>query len=272
MAASKKTNAKKPEQLDLEQAANAPAPAEAQGASGQPLFYRNPMPILQDRHANAGLSTEVSYNFAKFTNSIPINVSEFGEACKHYPIAFTGDDNAVPVVIVGLEDKKNLFVNKNGEWVKNAYIPAYIRRFPFALSNIDNTDNMILCVDEASDRYVADAKKKDMPFFEGNEQSSLTKNALAFCGAYHREFMQTRQFSKTLMDSGLLTSRQANVNSKSGKTVSLSGFRTIDEQKFLDLDQKTLAEWHKNGILALINFHILSASNWPKVVELLDKK
>lgn len=237
----------------------------------QPMFYQNPVPLLFDRHANAGLSEDISYEFAKDTNSVPINVAEFVEASKTYPIAFTADDVALPVAIVGLEDKKNLFLSK-GEWVKNVYIPAYVRRYPFAFTNFaENPENFVLCVDEASPRYSAKAKKNDAKFFEGKEQTNLTKNALAFCAQYHNDFMLTQSFSKTLLNSGLLVDRQVNVTAAGGKVVTLGGFRTVDENKFLNLDDKTIVEWHKNGILGLINLHLMSATNWARLSGILAK-
>jgi hypothetical protein len=39
----------------------------------------------------------------------------------------------MPVVLLGMRDKENLYVNESNQW-EAKYIPAFIRRYPFVFS------------------------------------------------------------------------------------------------------------------------------------------
>lgn len=227
----------------------------------QPLFFKKPVPIQKEVHAKAGLLAENDFKFAKLTNSAPINMREFALIAKSYPIVFTGGANSIPVAVLGLENNLNSFVNKDGKWEKGSYIPAYVRQYPFAF--MVEKEKLVLCVDEDSTRFKKTAKAKDFKFFDGNEQSDFTKNALQFCLEYYQDSQITKQFVAALEEKELLIERQINATKNgSKKPISLSGFRIVDNEKFAKLDEKTIIEWHKNGYLALINLHLLSFSNW----------
>lgn len=238
----------------------------------QPLFFKKPKPLLKDRHADAGIivRTKPNYSFALRSNSVPINLPEFAEAAKSYPIVFTAGDNPIPVCILGLKKTSNLFVNpKTGAWEKDAYIPAYLRRYPFAFSSDKDNDRLVLCVDEAADVYVKKAKKNDQKFFDENgEQTELTENALKFCTQYHSDLVETQKFCQELRANKLLRDRELSIAGEKGKKpTSLSGFQTIDEEAFAKLPEAKLAEWHRNGLLSVIYFHLMSGSNWSRIAQ-----
>jgi hypothetical protein len=233
--------------------------------NNQPLFFKTPVPLQIDKHADAGLSRKINFSFTKPTNSVPINVQEFGLVAKTYPIVFTGDDLSAPVAILGLENSQNVFVDSKGEWEKGAYIPAYVRRYPFAFTG--NEEQLILCVDESSDRFKAKAGKDDDKFFDGKEQTEFTQAALQYCTEYQRDQAFSLAFAKALSEKGLLIERQITANLEGrDKPVVLGGFKVIDEEKVNNLDDKTVQEWYKNGFLALLSFQLLSMSNWQNVL------
>ena len=102
----------------------------------QTLFYKNPIALLLDKHQDAGLKQDGDYAFAIQTNSVPVTVPEIAEASKFFPIVFAADAATSPVAILGLRNNQNQFV-KNGQWQKDTYIPAYIRRYPFAFTEAE---------------------------------------------------------------------------------------------------------------------------------------
>ena len=68
---------------------------------------------------------------------------EFARAAAVYPIVFVEDktkDAFRPVTLLGLDAGENLFVSESGKW-EASYIPAIIRRYPFALANTGTTGN-----------------------------------------------------------------------------------------------------------------------------------
>ncbi len=240
--------------------------AEQNTPAQQLLFYREPIPLSIERHSAAGLTNSIDFSFSKATNSVPITIHEFIEVCKTYPIVFANTENFDPVAVLGFENNKNLFVSGEGNWVKEVYVPAYVRRYPFAFMSME--DKLILCVDEASKRFVKKAKSTDMKFFEDKDQSSMTKSALEFCTKFHTDQLASQSVSKLLNEKGLLIDKIITFNSKE-KPLSLSGFKIIDEEKLRDLDPAVIAEWHKTGILSLVYMHLMSLSNFDHLARMV---
>lgn len=253
----------------------AAAPAQQQASKGPgtgnlPLFYKQPLPLDAKKHANMGLKKEFGLGFTKEVNAVPVNMIEMPQICHFYPIAFSPDSNATPVALLGLRDNENLFVNAKGEWEQNAYIPAYIRRYPFIFSEVPGNDQLTLCVDMADDLI---SEKSDQKFFEKNgEPSQLAKNALEFCKSYHAAAQQTLAFSKALASSGLLVDRQAEINVGDGKRINFSGFRIIDEQKLAELNDAEFLEWRRKGWLPFLYAHLFSGAQWQRLTGLLNAR
>jgi hypothetical protein len=245
-------------------ASKSPGPAEN---TGLPLFYSNPTPLDAQRHAKLGLKTGFGLGFTKEVNAVPVNMIEMPQICHFYPIAFSPDGNATPVALLGLRDSENLFINAKGEWVENTYIPAYIRRYPFIFSEIPNSDQLTLCVDQ-DNNFVSE--KSDQKFFDADgKPSQLAQNALEFCKSYHAAAQQTLNFSKALAKSGLLVDRQAEINVGDGHRINFSGFRIIDEQKLAEMADEDFMEWRRQGWLPFLYAHLFSGAQWQRLTALL---
>ncbi|MCB9989784.1 MAG: SapC family protein [Rhodospirillales bacterium] len=235
-----------------------------------PLFYKQPMPLDSKKHVKLGLKKDFGLGFTSTVNAVPINMIEMPQICHFYPIAFSPDNNATPVALVGLRDNENLFVNKKGEWEKNTYIPAYIRRYPFIFSEVPNSDQLTLCVD--MDDNVINEKSDQKFFTENSEPTQLAQNALEFCKSYHAAAQQTIEFSKALAASGLLVDRQAEIAIGDGQKISFSGFRIIDEQKLAEVSDADFLEWRKKGWLPFLYAHLFSGSQWQRLTALLNER
>ena len=235
-----------------------------------PLFYNNPEPLDAQRHANLGLKAGFDFSFTREVNAVPINMIEMPQLCHYYPIAFSPDENATPVVLLGLRDAENLFVDKQGNWLEHAYIPAYIRRYPFIFSELPDSDQLTLCVDMNSDVV---AENTDQPFFdsEGNA-TELANNAMEFCKSYHAAAQQTMEFSRALAEADLLVERQAELNVAGGRKLNFSGFKIVDEEKFGQLDNDTFLKWRANGWLPFIYAHLFSGAQWQRLTRLLNER
>lgn len=237
---------------------------------GLPLFYKSPAILDAERHKEKSLKKNFGPGFAKDANAVPLNMIEMPQAAPYYPIVFTGGETATPVAILGLRDHENLFVDDKGDWLRDTYIPAYIRRYPFILVQSEDGDRFTLCIDETDDIVLDD---KSQPFFdEDGQPSNLTKNAIEFCKSYQTAAGQTEEFSKAVHEAGILADRRADANLADEQRVSLSGFRVIDEEKFAQLDDKTFMEWRKKGWLPFIYAHLLSNVNWQRLRNLLNER
>ena len=253
---------------------NAPAKAAGNGKAAEgphlPLFYKNPMPLDRQKHAKLSLKRNFGLDFTRGINAVPINAVEMAQICMFYPIAFSPDASATPVAVLGMRDSENLFINADGQWYPDAYIPAYIRRYPFIFSEVPGGDQLSLCIDMVPE-IVRDGG--DQPFFDDKgEPTTLAKSALEFCKSYHAAARHTLEFSKALAEADILVQREARINVNEKTRISFSGFRIIDEKKFAELPDATILEWRKKGWLPYIYAHLFSGAQWGRLTRLLSEK
>ncbi|MDJ0948018.1 MAG: SapC family protein [Alphaproteobacteria bacterium] len=230
-----------------------------------PLFYKQPEPLSPERHGAKSLRPLESYGIAANTNALPLNAVEFPLAARHYPIVFTQADPAMPVAVVGLRTDQNLFVSaSDGSWADNAYIPAYVRRYPFIFMDGPDDGQYILCVDETSELLV---DGEERPLFDGEKPSDVADNALKFCSSFHRQYTLTQAFAQGLAEKDLLMPNQAKVKLPSGEELGLGGFRIVDENKFNGLADEVFLDWRKKGWIGLIYAHFFSGANWAALAN-----
>ncbi|WP_417318339.1 SapC family protein [Erythrobacter aureus] len=230
-----------------------------------PLFYRKPELLSAAQHGNLRIRPG-DHSFARDTNAVPLAIIEFGAAMRDYPIVFSAGDN-YPVAVLGL-DHANSFITGD-EWEKAAYIPAYIRRYPFVFADCTQ-DSFILAIDRAADNVVAEGEQGE-PLFQNGEPAELVKNVMAFCRDFHDAHAQTGAFVGALAKRGLLVENQADAKLPSGRAMKLSGFKVVDRQKFEALPDDIVLAWHRKGWLALIHFHLLSLDRFADLLAREDR-
>jgi|GEM_PF-534044 len=208
------------------------------------LFYQSVERLDAAEHAGVGLSSVISFEFAKFANSMPVNGVEFGPAARHYPVIFNSDDDAMPLIVLGVRAKENLFVDEDGVWGEGCYIPAFVRRYPFILLNEKDGDEIALCVDGESSLIEA---KSDRPLFNDGKPSQLMQNVARFCSAYAREQNKTREFVAALKAHDLLIPRTADLTLPDGQKIGMRGFKVVDEAKVKSLSADTVQDGGKKG-------------------------
>jgi len=237
---------------------------------GKPLFYREPMALNREAHSKMRVAkSPKGYAFAAKTHSVILAPVEFFEACKEYPIIFsTGADGSVlPIALLGFRTDENLMVDGEGNWDAR-YIPAYVRRYPFILSEND-TDNLTVCVDQAFDGLYL--KKDGEPIFtkEGG-YTDFMKQTMEFLRTFHIQFKNGAPFGAKLQELDLLKPMDALVELNDGQKFALNGFSVVDEQKLQALSDEELGSLFRPGYLALIYAHLLSLSTMSGLVDRLS--
>jgi SapC protein len=231
-------------------------------ANALPLFYKKVVPLSKEIHKELHIENIEGYQHTKETNSIYIAAIEFINASKEYPIVFAkgSDDKVFPVLLLGLQKNKNLFVNSKGEWTAN-YIPAYVRRYPFILAIPDEKiPTFTVCIDESYPGF--NTAKEGKPLFDKDgEQLDLLKQAIVFLEEYQTHVKLTTLFCENLSKLGLLEPMQANIELAGGEKSSLGGFMGVNRDKLKALKPAQLAELVKTDQMELIYAHLASLSN-----------
>lgn len=235
-----------------------------------PMFYRQPAPVSAQRHEKAGLKAQTGFGFAGETNAVTLAGSEFARAARYYPIAFTTGDSPVPVAVLGLRDRENVFVNENGQWLTGHYVPAYVRRYPFIfMSAKDDPERLILSVDEGAENFEAESQA---PFFVDGKPSEAVSDVLRFCESFQVQHEDTRRFCQWLAEHDTLEDKVARVKLGSGEVHTMRGFRLLNPQKLRELTDEHVLLLHRRGWLALLHFHMQSLENWQRLADLALKE
>ncbi|MNX23866.1 SapC [compost metagenome] len=233
-------------------------------ASALPLFYRDPQPLSAAQHGAWRLK-DGDVAFAAETPFVPVVVSEIAAAARCYPVVFSAGEGAQPVAVLGLE-QRNLFV-ADGRWTDEAYVPAYVRRYPFGFIATLNPDGFALALDAASER-LAPSGEEGAALFDGDQPTQLTQDAMAFCNAFQGEAAATQAFGEALRAQDLLIARRADVTLPDGRKLGLDGFQIIDTERFAKLDEAVVLDWHRRGWLALVHFHLASLERFGALLTL----
>jgi hypothetical protein len=230
-----------------------------------PMFYKKPEALTNKNHKDLRFDANAGFEFAKNTHVIPLNITELAAASRYYPIVFIGDDTPVPVAVVGLRKDENLFVDADGKWKADTYVPSYVRRYPFIFVTNEDQSQFSLCIDRSASHIVT---KGGVPLFNGEEASEVTKNALEFCRIYQGEVQGSQTVSKAIADENLLTVNHANINLNSGEKLSVTDFKVVDEVRFNDLSDDKFISLRKSGAISAVYCHLISTGNWANLVEL----
>ena len=231
-----------------------------------PLFYNRPVPISPETFKGKSLVPSPSREFARKTNLVPLNATEFPLAQRHYPIVFSLEGGQFPIAIVGVRNDDNLFVGADGRWQADAYVPAYVRRYPFILMGKTDGKQFALCADMESE-YVVD--NDENPFYRDGKPVEAVNKAASFCRAFQAEANKTNEFCAALAEQKLLQAKAAEFAHPGGRKIKLGPFRMVDEKKFAELPGKVVADWHGRGWLRFVHAHLFSLANWQNLANRL---
>jgi len=225
------------------------------------------VPLSLERHRNQRVKSSIDFNFAKGFHIAYLTLHEFARASAIYPIIFLEDqakDGFRPVVLMGLNSGENLFVGKDGAW-SASYIPAMIRRYPFALSRGDEEGRFVVCIDEASS-LVSDAEG-DALFDESGEPTQVVENVKRYLAELQQMDVFTQDFTKFLQEQNMLTPLNMRVNA-SEQVKNITGCYVINEDRLNNLSDSLFMEIRKKKYLPAIYAHLISLPQIERLVQL----
>jgi hypothetical protein len=232
-------------------------------------IYKNPIFLNSVTHKSVKIAPVTSFGFASKLNSIVVVGQEFLEAAKFFPVVFVKakDEEIIPVAIMGLRNEQNLFVDKDGKWKEDTYIPAFFRRYPFILaSNVGQDGSFAVCVDSA---YEGFGKADGMSLFDDKgEQTKEFKQVVEFLRQYQAQHQSTREMVKLLTEYKLFKDVSANITLAQGEKIGFGRLMMVDEMGIFNLDDDKIVNLVRTGYLAWIYAHLYSLSNFRTLMKL----
>jgi len=231
-----------------------------------PLFYNALEALNLNQHGKMKIRPVDKPTMIANTHAIPATVDEFALLQRHYPIVFSIGDNPVPLVLMGLSEGINVFLNEEGKLHDpTIYVPAYMRRYPFLLARLrPESDELSLCFDPTAGA-VGDFEDGE-PLFDGDQPSQATKAILQFCEQFETAGQRTAAFIDELKKSGLLMDGEVAIQPEGAQQPFVyRGFQMVDEEKLRELRGDELRKMNQNGMLALIYAHLFSLSQIREV-------
>lgn len=222
-----------------------------------PLLYNDLQPINMQQHGDKKLVQIQSAPHIAQAHAIPVTVDEFALLQRTYPIVFSVGDNSVPLALMGLNEGVNTFLDDKGMLNEPVYLPAYLRRYPFLLAQLnEGSDELSLCVDPTSG-VIGDGEGDAI--FDGDQPSEKIKGILDFCEQFEAAGQRTAAFMAELEKSGLLMDGEVAIQPENSEQPFVyRGFRMIDEDKLREMRGDELRKMNQNGMLPLIFAHLFS--------------
>jgi SapC protein len=238
------------------------------------FFYERPVPLNRSAHKDLRLKPVPSLKFAANVHSVPLTGVEFPAAARDVPILFAGTDmkEAGPMALLGLRQNENLFVDADGQWAPNTYVPAFIRRYPFILAEKpegQEGDDFTVFLDEAYAGFTTEEGER--LFKDDGTDSEMLRNAVNFLGEFQQHVARTHWFMDQLRKHDLLEPRNIRLE-KDGKSINLNGLFVVSEEKLRKLDEKVAHEFLQEGVLGWIYAHLLSLANIDRVSLRLNER
>lgn len=234
-------------------------------ATPLPQFYHNVVGVNPSLHGRLRLDRSVGYAFAARAQSVPLGLGELDVTSRHYPILFTTGAHPAPVALLGLNEVGNLFVQSNGDWRRDTYIPAYIRAFPFIFVEDAASKTTYVGMEEHAACLRQDT---GAPLFEDGQATATLNDAVKFCSAYRDNLVASNAFGRALADAGVLQEEEATVNFTTGGAAKVRGFQVVKPERLDAVSDETFLDWRRRGWISAIYAHLHSSANWSKLIDL----
>ena len=243
----------------------ADAPAN-QPLTGQVPLYKKPEPLNKELHRNFGMSPpKVPFAFMKEAHFLPAIVGEFTQYAGFFPVIFLGEKR-LPVVVMGLNNGENLFVDAEGNYEPDTMLPAFARRYPFVSASNGPDQPSTVCIDVEADGIGENAQ---LPFFdEKGEATEALQQAIDFVSAFDADARSTEMFVERIMELDLFEPKDVTLNdSTSGESKKVADYFGISEAKLNALPTDTYLKLRDEGYLSVIYAHLISLSRWDRIIN-----
>lgn len=231
----------------------------------QSLIYENAVPLSKERHGKWSVEVGGNFNYTKSLNALPILAAEFLVAAREYPIVFSkgSDDSIQPVVLLGMREGENLFLDAAGQWTAQ-YLPAFLRRYPFIFARSEDGKTFTLCIDETFEGFNQDSRGERL-WDDDGKASPYVNNVLQFLQNFQTEHARTQAFCQRLAEFDLLQPQNAVWTGPGGEKAAVTGFLCVNRDKLKTLTHQAMINMIGSGEMDLMYAHLGSMTNFNQI-------
>jgi hypothetical protein len=233
-------------------------------------MFENIVPVTLDQHKSKRIKPIANFDFAKQFNIASIMVHEFSRAASTYPIVFLEDkerDEFRPVVLMGLETGENLFI-KDGKW-DASYIPAIIRRYPFALAKTpEQEDNYTVCLDNSSD--LVNETEGESLFDEAGKPSEMMERVKRYLAELQQMEKFTQEFCHFLAEHNMFTPLNMKVRQQD-EIKNITGCYVVNEERLGSISDEGFLNFRKQQFLPAIYAHLISLAQIERLLKFKEQ-
>jgi hypothetical protein len=232
----------------------------------RPLFFQDIAALDTALHSKLTLSAQrKNFAFAAQANLLPLTFAEVGQALHSFPIVFVAEGNTVALfALTDLQPGSNRFVNANGEWRAGAYIPAYVRGYPFMSVRASEQAEPVLALDPQAADFKAPGGQA-LLLADGTPSEQL-KGIMAFQGEYRMLAERTRTMVQALKDAGVLEEGSLQLQPiGGGEPQKIGGFLVVSEAKLKALPADELNKLMQADVLGLAYAQMFSMGSLGNV-------
>jgi hypothetical protein len=228
------------------------------------------VPVNKDVHAHTKVGEISSFAFASKLHVAYVTMQEFTRAAATFPIVFIEDkdkDEFRPVVLLGLNVGQNLFVDAAGKW-RASYVPAVIRRYPFALTQAGADGQYLVCIDEGSS--LVSTTQGAALFDDRGEPTQVIENVKRYLSELQQMEVATNGFTRFLAEHNMLTPLNLSVRENS-QVKNITGCYVINEERLNNLSDELFLEIRTKRYLPAVYAHLISLAQTERLVKLQDE-
>jgi len=233
-------------------------------APPMPPLYGGLVPLNHAQHGGLRVR-DVGFGFAAGVPAVPLALEEFSFAARYMGVVFATQPPHMPLAILGAGPDTNLFIGADGRWKDGAYVPAYLRRYPFLLVRVSpQSDELALCLDPAAPQF--SETEGEALFDADGKPTPMATRAFEFSRAVEGSFLRTQAFVAALNDLKLLAPAAVQFE-RDGKPMRVDGFHAIQREAYMALTGEQLAMLRDKGWLEAIHAHLFSVAALPAIVQ-----
>lgn len=229
-----------------------------------PWGYGEIVPLRKEHRVRMQAGTPP---FCRRLNAIAISAAEFAIAARDYPLVFMtldGGTSFAPAAVTGLDAESNLFVDAAGEWDRDTYLPAFVRRYPFCLSKLyvdgEPKGERVVCVAAES----VDAGGTAL-FGADGQPTAPWRDTERLLTEFEADLDRTAQVCAALARLRLLEPFTAEVLAADRSQVRVAGMYRVTEARLRDQKAATHRMLVERGLMGLVYAHLHSLDNFSRL-------